>query len=472
MNKILAFVMLLCSSVANAQMNYFDWEKAINRKQFVQVLAHAAELSSLEVENSEICEYVAQAHEGMLHYKEALAYYNKCYEKDTTDLDIINALARVSANLGRVKDAEKFFGKAIEADSTNFYANYQLARLYYNSGRYEMAIEKYSDLLDDDDSDAIRRMIGDCYLKLEDYMNAATIYLNVFDNNHENPSLAITLANTLYKIGNAAVSYGIKICDTALVYNPDNKELLRTKGFGLFTNKEFAEADTIFSNLLAKGDSSFTVAKYCGASKYYAGQYMNSIEPLEIAYAKDSSDVSLCLLLGSSLGKTYDRAMAFRLFDNAEKLLRPDSLLVNMLLTFRAETYRKDGNTSEAIKLYYEAYKNTGRIDYLYSVATMSHVPDYSKIGDKDRDKIRRSIYASKIYIEERMSSLNIKPGEGVTYYKLLDSSVSNLERACEDMFFRKIDEETLITPDGKRYKATLQELKAIVNKAKDIKDI
>ena len=81
--------------------------------------------------------------------------------------------------------------------------------------------------------------------------------------------------------------------------------------------KQFVQADSVYSSLLADGDSTYLTLKYGGASKYYAGLYMPSVDILDMAYEQDTTSVEVCLLLGSALGKTYDRKRAYDLFDRA-----------------------------------------------------------------------------------------------------------------------------------------------------------
>ena len=80
--------------------------------------------------------------------------------------------------------------------------------------------------------------------------------------------------------------------------------------------------------MLADGDSTYLTLKYGGASKYYAGLYMPSVDILDMAYEQDTTSVEVCLLLGFRLwGKTYDRKRAYDLFDRAEKGIGTQSFL-------------------------------------------------------------------------------------------------------------------------------------------------
>lgn len=129
---------------------------------------------------------------------------------------------------------------------------------------------------------------------MEQYPSATTAYFQAYNLNRENAGLAVALVNSLYRMGASSPDYiseGIAICDTALFYNPGNRQLLRSKGLGLYIVKQFVQADSVYSSLLADGDSTYLTLKYGGASKYYAGLYMPSVDILDMAYEQDTTSV-------------------------------------------------------------------------------------------------------------------------------------------------------------------------------------
>ena len=77
--------------------------------------------------------------------------------------------------------------------------------------------------------------------------------------------------------------------------------------------KDYKQADTIYTSLLADGDSSFLNLKYAGAARYMSGHALDGVELLEKAFEIDSTDVETAMLYGASLGKTYDRKRAYEL---------------------------------------------------------------------------------------------------------------------------------------------------------------
>ena len=140
---------------------------------------------------------------------------------------------------------------------------------------------------------------------------------------------------------------------------------------------------------------------------------MPSVDILDMAYEQDTTSVEVCLLLGSALGKTYDRKRAYDLFDRAEKGLEPNRFLVNQLLAFRAETYQKDGRYKEASRLYYEAWKkNPERLDFLAAISHMYSEIDVSKFqSEEDR---QRGLFILVLYMNESLKEKSGREDDGV----------------------------------------------------------
>ena len=63
--------------------------------------------------------------EECLDYQSAYPVYQRCLALDSTSVEAINAMARVSMNVGKTGEARLYFQKTLRQDSTNFYANYQ-----------------------------------------------------------------------------------------------------------------------------------------------------------------------------------------------------------------------------------------------------------------------------------------------------------------------------------------------------------
>lgn len=466
MNKWTIFLLASCISMAGyAQSSSLRQaiQELLNRKQYAAVIAYADSIQASCPVDYDAWYGVGQAYEGMFKYPEAYTIYETCYQNDTTDVDCLNALARLAANLGRASEAERFFQAVLETDSTHFYANYQLARLYFQLGDYDKAIEKYEYLQQQDQNNAVLyRNVGDCYVRQELWPAAAIAYFHAYDLNRENAGLASALIHTLLRMGGDYIEEAVAVCDTALHYNPGNRQLRRNKGIALYMCRRYAEADTIYSRLLAEGDSTYLNFKYGGASKYYAGLYMACLEPLQIAYEQDTTSVEVCLLLGSALGKTYDRQTAYKMLDKAEEGLQPNPFLLQQLLFFRAETYKRDGRLDESARLYYQLWKkNPERIDALASLCSLYNVIEISQYTNEEERQ--RGIFAELLYLNQVLKSG--QPLKRADFHKFL------LRSLYEDMFFRGATEQSLLAPDGKKSTLSIVDLKTLINQLPEVPD-
>ena len=459
MNKL---IWLLCciAFTANAQKN--SLRELINRKQFEEVLSQTKLLTSSDSTHAETMYSIGEAYEGLLKYKDAFRTYKICYALDSLNTDFLYAMARTATNLGKVSEAKSSYGKILAMDSTNFYASYQLARLHYQLDELKDAMQIYSRLLDKDpDNSALWRSMGDCYTRTRQNEIAALSYFKAYSLNRENGSLANTLINSLLRLGGKDAADALAICDTALFYNPGNIQLRQSKGMALYTNKQYAAADSVYTALMAEGDSSYTTVSYTGVSRYNAGLFLASIEPLELAYQMDTTSAEICLLLGSSLGKTYDRERAFVFFDKAEKAMQPSELIVNQLLLFRADIHMKARNFEESSRLYYQAYqRNKKQIDYLAQIAFMYSAKNnesYRTEEEKQRGLFIHYYYASEM----------LKNGPNTGQLRYLTNLLQSFH---QELFFKGIKELPMLAPDGKRSMLSADDLQAVI-KALEIKN-
>ena len=206
-------------------------QNLVNRRQYAEAIVWADSLTALDSTDYVTMYTAGQAYDGLLRYRVAYDYYYHCYLMDTTNVDILNTLARTAINLGKAADAEYFFQKVLASDSLNFYTNYQLARLYYQLGDYEKAISIYQRLIEvNEQNPALLTALGDCYTKLGVTSNAFFSYFFAYNYNRENAGLASALINTMLRLGGNYIADALAICDTALYYNPGNRQLLRDKG--------------------------------------------------------------------------------------------------------------------------------------------------------------------------------------------------------------------------------------------------
>lgn len=282
---------------------------------------------------------------------------------------------------------------------------------------------------------------------------ALELYTRAMEINPENIRVASSLINSLLWKGDGKTA--LQVCDTALYYNPDNRQIRQSQGMALYMTKNYLKADTVYSDLLAEGDSSFINLKYAGASRYMSGHAIDAVEPLELAYEIDSTDVETVLLYGATLGKTYDRKRAYQLFDQAEECMKPKKFYVNLLASFRGSTLERDGRFNEAEKVYYEAWKkDPTQLNLLYEINKHYWLRESEMF--KDEKLLQKTLFSKYTYMTEMMKRKESKENLfGFRYF---------FEDLYQEAFFRNITELTMLAPDGKKSKLTMTDLQNVIN--------
>ena len=464
----------ICCAVSVAQQN--EWRDLIDKKQFSEVILQSADMQPADSADFTKMYFVGQAYEGLLRYKDAYDCYKHCYTLDSTRIDMLNTLARISGSLGRIRESEVFYKKVIEYDSTNFYANYQLGRLLVQRGKNAEGMKYFDYLLENDSLNSILlRAKGDCYLNTDSLEEALGCYYNAYYNNVENAPLASTVINLLLKLFhpmfNNYKDIAFLICDTAMYYNPEDIALRQNKAMLYFVNEEYFKSDSVYSSLMADGDSSYVTMKYCGVSRYYERNWFDAIEPLDKAFTLDTTSIDVCLMLGLSLGRTYDVKMSFDYFDKAEKLMTPAENIVDFLMEARAEIYIKTGDCDKGSDLYYKLWKkdkekkeigNTKKqLEWLQKMYfCYGGVSSFSDLQDDKKTKLLfiLFLYATDVSDLKKIPE-NTEAAGIVTYLQ------SMLEKFHEEMFFRSMKEYPMISPDNKKNTLSIEKIKELLDK-------
>ncbi len=405
------------------------------------------------------------ASEKLAQYRQAYQHYQLWLIADTLNPEALNAVARTALQLGRIKEAEEHYLKTYTLDSTNFDAELQLAKLYFQQKKYSASLAFYDHLLEQDSTNiSFLRGAGECIERMGFLPIAMNYYNAAVELNKENASLAIVLINILLALHQAnpedSLSMAMEICDTAMVYNPDNKNLLQTKGVLYFIQENYPAADSTLSILVSGGDSSGINMRYLGLTKYRQNDYYDAIPYFEKLYVEDTTNVETILLLANCLRQTTDRNRALTLFDKAEKLMYPTNEERYNLALSRADTYRASGDTKNARKYCWEAYKlsKKNRTAILFRLAGLYY------FGNKSLETIDRSEYEEGLFFHvlflREPAMQNLRPESMYGTQAML--SKIQLKKYAEDMFFKDVNKLRMTSPDGEVTWITAEELKQL----------
>ncbi len=101
MNYRVLFLLLCVLPVCEqAQQNGGELQRLINNRQYVAVINQVGSLTAADSADFNVMYAIGQAYEGLLRYRNAYRFYNYCYRMDTTNVDLLNTLARTAINTG------------------------------------------------------------------------------------------------------------------------------------------------------------------------------------------------------------------------------------------------------------------------------------------------------------------------------------------------------------------------------------
>jgi len=300
---------------------------------------------------------------------------------------------------------------------------------------------------------------------MDSLYRALDYYTLAYQLNPENVSIATTLINTLLilydPMFNDNATLALQVCEDALSYNSDNVVLRQRKAMIYYVLKAYLSSDSIYSQLIAEGDSSLITLKYCGCARYYGRKWFDAIEPLEKAFAKDTAAADVCLLLGISLGRTYDMQAAFNYFDKAEKLLQPDEYWTNMLWQFRAEMYCKNGDCDKCAAIYYrikdDIPKGTPWMENCISCMTSN-----KQTKDMTEDEKQRLLFLMSLNVNEIYNKIEDEGMQREAWKRYIKEQ---LEKFSEEMFMRNLDSYPMLSPDNKRSEISKNKLKELIER-------
>ena len=404
--------------------------------------------------------------EQLQQYRKAYHYYNEWLSRDSLNTAALNATARTALFLGRVKEAETLYLKALDLDSANYYAGLQLAKLYFQIKDYHESLDYYQWLHEHDSTNiSFLQGAGDCLSNLGYFPIALNYYNAAVELNKENAGLAITLINTLLRVHSEQpeppilLSTAMEVCDTALFYNPAHPDLMQAKGVIYFLDGKFPAADSVFSALLAAGDSSAFNLRYAGLAKYRQNKHFSAIPYFDKLYELDTTNIETVKLLGACLSH-YSTDKALQLFDKAEKLMYPPDEEKYNLSLMRADAYMRSNDFKNARNYYWDAYKlsSKNKRAMLFRLVLMCYMNNRN-FETFSKEEYEQQLLYHVLFMRELSKgkvSFDIQETEGARAIAILNLYI-------KDLFFKDEERARMRSPDGEISWVTLDELRRLV---------
>ncbi len=456
----------LCAQKTNQET--LDW--LMTRNRYYEVLKYIDSLYRAGEKFSDILLYEGKANEGVLRYKEAYRCYSDWVAKDSTNRDACLALARVSALSGRILKAIGIYEKFSREDTLDFFVNYQLARLYQQNGKLISALQIYQRLHRADTvNPALLKRIGDCYNQMGWNANAASYYEEAFHLDPEDGKVVVKAANIMLTYPALFLDYiheGMALVDSALVYSPQLNSLQQLRGMFLYLQKRYPECETVFSNLLAQGDSARVNLRYLGLSLFHMKRYKEAMTPLTNAdslfrnSAGDRTDFDLSMRYGEDLGYCKETQKALTVFREIEQQIMPDTQTLYQLAYLSGTAWLQVNDRRQAVQNYWKAYLlNPKSKNIIYSLLNL-HYDLWTKEGERKNVSEKRIQQALFFHVLFWQKYTKRRPEDEDSYCY---SSRAILQNELDELFFKNENKMIVLDPDGKKYSYSTDEIRELI---------
>ena len=280
-------------------------------------------------------------------------------------------------------------GKILAKSFKYIVSDIEKAKRFISEGKNDLAIEKLRSILSKNKVERSKRaeihsMIGECYLKIEEYPFAIVEYRHALDEGYYSPELVLSLGRCLSKIGKneealsqfltllkldnnykAIVSMEIGIIyyenhqyetafqyfDNVLEIDKTNKDALKYKAYCFVNMENYIEAITIMENIIKKNQSDTLLNYNLGRAYKGRGNYKSAIRYYRVSShdklysVKSLYEIALCYIELNNI------ELAITALDLAIEYNTPDRDLKLAVLYTLVECYDKMKNINKAIEV-------------------------------------------------------------------------------------------------------------------------
>jgi len=300
-------------------------------------------------------------------FKQAITFLNKCYQKDTNNIECLKKIALSNYKLGMLKEAKKNYFNILDNDSSNLIAINQLAVIYSTEGKYNKSIHQYKKLILLDSTNSFYyKQIGFLFFKMGELENSIHHLERAANINSNDITIITKLSNIYLKL--KLYSKAKNMLEKGLALDATNIHLLSTKTKIVYDEKDYKSVVNVIDQILQiQKDTSVYMMKLLGISYFHLEKYKKSISTLEKAIKNEQESEAIYYYLG----------LAYRINDDFEKSVYYFEQAINKGITDNistyytnlAITYEEDKNFQESIKAYQAAYKSSKNKILLYHLA-------------------------------------------------------------------------------------------------------
>ena len=227
----------------------------------------------LPLDRGEQARLVAMLYSAKQDIPRAKEYYQRAVQLDSLDVNSVFALVQLYQRAKQTDSALVYLEKMERFILPNSQSHQQVAEYYFQLGHLPEAIDQYSRAIELDSSNA-QALAGLAlvYESRRDFRGALNIYLRLQSLPTSNPLLSQKIIGLYYNLNQP--DSAIVQAESALVLFPNDPQLKKILGSLYLTQRDYAQAESVFTSLSQANPSDQDVILYLGkialANKNYA----------------------------------------------------------------------------------------------------------------------------------------------------------------------------------------------------------
>ena len=303
----------------------------------------------------------------VMRYDEAAEVFASLLQKGSQDSKIIAEIADCNYLDGNYSGARTFYMMLSMSEPDNIVAGIRLMQMSYRCGEYSESIRLGKSILLKDSIPAVCSLVGDAFNRTGQRDSALVYYREALRLRPLYPDVIDKMSDILLSEGQ--YDEVISLADGYLSERPDNIKINSVKGTALYLKEDYQASMGTFNRMLDLGDDSYGTHLMLGQNLWQLDRVFEAEEELMKAYAIDSAEVGLILLIasvkaellavGSGFLKVGEEAYSEMdaWFDKALCMMEPDGTVMSEIWRRRGYAYYRLADWKKSGKCYMTALK-------------------------------------------------------------------------------------------------------------------
>ncbi|PIR25542.1 MAG: hypothetical protein COX62_05595 [Deltaproteobacteria bacterium CG_4_10_14_0_2_um_filter_43_8] len=357
--------------------------------------------------------YIASVYERELKdYTKALEAYEKAYQLDPENTNILHTMARLYLSVENWQEALKRYEKIEEMNPNDLSASLRIALIYYEAGKFEEATKKFQFLLKKNpNSDNVQFYLGVLYQSIEKYPEAEEVLLSISSRSEFFKEARIRLVSQYRALEQDEKA--LKLLSASEKELPDASEFYELHAALLEQEQKLKEALAVLESAKVHLPQSENIFLMLGMMYERLGKRDMALSSMRKVIEINPQNTTALNYVGYTLAESSQNLEeAKNLIERALTLKPNDAYITDSL----AWVYFKQGELENAYKLLMKALKIAS-----YEPTILYHLGEVS-LAQEQKDQALE-------YFQQALKAWETKPEQDILEVEKIKNRISELEK-------------------------------------------